>query len=249
MSVAIVLAPSAELPDEAAFVDAYYGISPNAHEIVAKGRQGEATAMFEIEGVGDVYVSAMPGPVPNGEVEHAARLGFSTLGKAWSPAHAAHLLVAVQAPRLAPIDRMPVLTTLAAAAAQTTDAIGVYWGGGRVAHPTKSFLETARGIDLPIALWCGVSAATDPHRVQYLSIGMDQFGLPDLLLTAARLEGPSALSTFFQFLSHLARRGAPLEPGHTLGRTAHERIPVRYQPSPIDPAVQVWCVDLPRRGS
>jgi hypothetical protein len=97
-------------------------------------------------------------------------------------------------------------------------------------------------------LWCGVSVAADPHRVQLLSLGMAQLGLPDLLLNAARIDGGPALDTFFELLASLTHRGAPLEAGHNVGRTASERIQVRYQPSPIDPGVQVWCVDLPRKN-
>ncbi len=248
MSVAFVLTPHAVLPDDGTLIDAYYRVAPNGHEVRSGERSGDAVTTLVVERAGRAYVTATPAPVPGGEAERSAIFGVSTLGRAWTPVHAAHFVVSVEAARLSRLEQLLLLTKVAAAVADSTGAIGVYWAGGQATHPTEWFVDGARRLELPMRLWCGVSVAADPHRVQLLSLGMAQLGLPDLLLNAARIDGGPALDTFFDLLASLTHRGAPLEPGHNVGRAASVPIPVRYQPSPIDPSVQVWCVDLPRRS-
>jgi hypothetical protein len=95
-------------------------------------------------------------------------------------------------------------------------------------------------------LWTGLSIGAEPDgRMSLLSLGMKQLQLPDLLLVARKSEGNAALGAFFDFLGMLAKFGKPLPEGDTVGRSAAERLPVRYVPSPIDAAVQVWRVELP----
>jgi hypothetical protein len=64
-------------------------------------------------------------------------------------------------------------------------------------------------------------------------------------LVAPKSAGKDALATFFDLLAYLAERGEPLPEGDTVGRSADERLPVRYVPSPIDPGKTVWRVELP----
>ena len=40
-------------------------------------------------------------------------------------------------------------------------------------------------------------------------------------------------------------RGEALPEGDTVGRTASEKLPVHYVPSPVDLKVKVWRVELP----
>ena len=44
--------------------------------------------------------------------------------------------------------------------------------------------------------------------------------------------------------AYIAANGKPLPEGDTIGRTPDERLPVHYVPSPIDPDVKVWRVEL-----
>ena len=74
---------------------------------------------------------------------------------------------------------------------------------------------------------------------------MAQLGLPNLYLRTRAPEANVAIAFFFDMLGFLADRGEPLPDGDTVGRTEHERLPVRYVPSPLDPAVEVWRVELP----
>ena len=48
----------------------------------------------------------------------------------------------------------------------------------------------------------------------------------------------------YDLLAYVVSRGRPLPDGDTVGRTAAEKLPVHYVPSPIDPKVKVWRVEL-----
>jgi hypothetical protein len=73
---------------------------------------------------------------------------------------------------------------------------------------------------------------------------MKQLGLPELLLEAPKKSAGQALETFFNLLAYVAERGKALPEGDTVGRTADERLPVHYVPSPADPKEKVWRVEL-----
>jgi len=191
----------------------------------------------------------MPTPVPNGEAEDATRFSLSALGTGWKlPKHQAHAIVTLRDTNITSmVDTLSLFTSLLAAVTETSEAVGVYWGDAGATHDPKFFLETAEDHDIAsrIMLWTGVSVAhAKDGRLSLLSMGMKQLNLPDLLLIAPKSKGNAALATFFDFLSYSAEFGKPLPEGDTIGRTADERLPIHYVPSPLDPKVKVWRVEL-----
>lgn len=76
-----------------------------------------------------------------------------------------------------------------------------------------------------------------------LSLGMRQLGFPDLLLTPKAMAPGEAIMTVYDLLAYCLSLGKPIPAGNTVGRTAEERIPVRYVPSPRDRSVKVMHVD------
>lgn len=199
------------------------------------------------DGQGRAFLAVLP-PIPGGEAEAARRFSVGSLrdGAVEPPPHAAHVLVTlVGADGLEGLRR---LTMVAAAVARATEATGVHWGGGHVTHDAAFFLDVAKDLgpdDLPMILWSGVSIARDARGPSLLSLGMEQLGQPELLVSAGRTEPRAALAFFFDLLTYAARRGAAVAAGETVGRSADERLPVRAAPSPVDPERTVWCVDLP----
>src|SRR5262245_37996742 len=196
---------------------------------------------FEVSTGGTVFIAMMPVPVPNGEADEASRFSISGLGTDWKlPAHRAHLIVTLQMPDSSSlIASLSCFTSLLAAVAKASNAVGVYWGEAGATHDAEYLISTAQepGVVPRITLWTGVSVAREPDgRLSLLSLGMKQLNLPDLLLVAPMSASNDALMTMFDFLSYVAERGKPIPEGDTIGRTAEERLPVRYVPSPIDPA-------------
>lgn len=71
---------------------------------------------------------------------------------------------------------------------------------------------------------------------------MKQLELPDLWLIAPKESEP--LEWFFNLLSYVASEGKAIPDGDTIGRTADEKIPVRYVPSPIDATTRVARIEI-----
>ena len=181
--------------------------------------------------------------------EAGARFSVSSMGTGWKPAaHTAHLIVTMRGdvPHAAEA-RVSLFTSVLAAVSRASPVVGIYWGSAGATHDPRFFLSVARERDVStrLMLWSGVSVAQEPDgRPSLLSLGMEQFGLPNLLLVGRKGEASDALATMFDFLGYLVSRGAALPEGDTVGRSAAEKLPVRYVPSPVDPAKRVWKVEL-----
>jgi len=74
---------------------------------------------------------------------------------------------------------------------------------------------------------------------------MQQLGLPDLLLVVPQDSESSALEIFFDLLAYVAERGQAIPNGDTVGRTATEKLRVKYVKSPVDSSKKVWRVEVP----
>jgi hypothetical protein len=204
---------------------------------------------FQIGPRGNAFVALVPAAVPRGEADDAARYSVSALGTGWKLApHTAHLIVTLPAAAEDPaIKSLSTFTSLIAAVAQASGAVGIYWGEAHATHDTEFFISTAREREWApkLMLWTGISVARESDgRLSLLSLGMKQLGLPDLLMISPQSEDGNALGSFFDLLAYVAERGEPLPEGDTIGRTSDERRPVTYVPSPVDPSKKVWRVEF-----
>jgi hypothetical protein len=204
------------------------------------------TLEFDTAGGGYAVVALMPAPVPNHEPDEAARNSVSALGGRWKlPPHRAHLVVAQGGG--SPLESLDALTSILAAVVEASPAVGVYWGNAGATHDPKFFRELAREHEASsrLPLWSGVSIAREADgRLSLLSLGMRQLELPDLLLVAPSGKANEALAVLYDLLAYVVSRGRPLPDGDTVGRTAAEKLPVHHVPSPVDPQVKVWRVEL-----
>jgi len=194
-------------------------------------------------------LATMPAPVPNGEAEDAVRFSISSFGTGWRlPPHDGHIMLVHQARSTLTLDQaLTVFTTVVAAVAETVDAVGVYWGPGQATHEPKFFHEIAAHATQgpPVMLWAGVSLARQRGEISLLSRGLpEQVGMPDLLLTAPSAQGNEALGFFFDLLSYMIRRGRAPADGESVGRSAAEKLFVRYVPSPAGDDARVMRVAL-----
>jgi hypothetical protein len=126
--------------------------------------------------------------------------------------------------------------------------VGIYWGNAGATHDSKFFISVAGnlGVIPRIMLWSGLSIAREDNgRLSLLSLGMQQLNLPNLLLIVSDSSEKTSLETFFNLLAYIATRGKALAEGETVGRSADERLPVHYVPSPIDSEEKVWKVVIP----
>jgi hypothetical protein len=187
-------------------------------------------------------------PVPKKEAEAAASTSLSALrAGGFSPApHVAHLLIATTSTTESPVQRLLRHTRVVAAFTKASRATGVYEGNAHATHDPSFYVDVvSEGSELPLMLWTGVSIARTDATVEVLTLGMAQFALPDLLLVAPAGQGDDALPFAFDLLGYVVARGSPLPEGETVGRTATEKLPVSYAPSPINSDTLVMRVELP----
>jgi hypothetical protein len=248
---AFVLLSRPELPDADAIVRSFASLSQQTLRTSRENGDppGSEILKFEIDDDSAALVMLLPMPVPNGEAEEAARFSLSAFGTGWtlSP-HQAHLVVTLQS-ETPQLESMLTLTSLLAAVAEASPAVGIYWGNAGATHDPEFFINVARDDDddAKIMLWTGVSFAKEPDgRLSLLSLGMRQLGLPDMWLVASKESEP--LPWLLDMLSYVVSRGEPLPDGDTIGRTAKEKIPVRYVPSPIDGESEVCKIEQPPSG-
>lgn len=208
---------------------------------------GEITNL-EFKG-GRVMIVPVPMPVPKGEADQ----GFQYSIASWlptfkPPSHAAHVIVTLRLDQeMTTLNAHLLFTRVLAAVVESTEAAGVYWGSARVTHPADFFLDVANGDDqLWTMLWTGVSAVRQgADRLSMLSLGMEQFGLMDALVTGPVQNANDLLMFMMDMLRYCIERGSAIPHGDTVGRTNQERLKVKHVPSPIDATRKVWSVDIP----
>jgi hypothetical protein len=247
VTVAFVLIPEAKLPKGEAIEHAFRAYALEGQTLRVRGakKRGDLAALeLELDG-GQAFVALMPAPVPKGEADDAARFSISAMNGKWKlPPHKAHLVVTAEGKGDA-MARLSAFTSLLAAVAEVSSAVGVYCGDAGATHDPKFVREIAR-LRSPterLMVWSGVSIARDGERYSLLSLGMKSFGLPDLLLVVPRAKADEAIQRMFDLLAYAIERGAALPEGDTVGPSEKERWPVHYVPSPADPKVKVWRVE------
>ena len=252
MNLAFVLLPEAKLPGREAIERAFPAYAVKGQSLrywpgePGKSKKGHDQILtFETAG-GEVLVALMPAPIPKGEAEEAVRYSISALDGKWKlPPHQAHLIVTLHM-RGDAMTRLSLLTSTLAAISEASSAVGIYWGDAGATHDPKFFRDIAKARTTPsrLVLWTGVSIAREGQRYSLLSYGMNQFELPDLLLVVPRAKSDDAIPFLLELLGMIVESGKPLPEGDTVGRSATEKLPVHYVPSPVDPKAKVWRVEM-----
>jgi hypothetical protein len=246
--LSFVLLPRPYDADGAAIVESFAKLFPNEPRPLAAATKEQTAELRDKDGH-TTFVALMAAPVPNGEADHAARGSLAAFSARSAPIapHTAHLLVTtLPPPGAAAVDSLLRHTRIVAAAATAYGATAVYEGNARATHPTAFYVDVATSTARPLMLWTGISVAHENGRVSVLTLGAENvLGVPDLLVTAPPASGNDALAFAFDMLGYVVDRGSPLPEGDTVGRSASEKITVRYVPSPIDADRSVVRLDLP----
>ncbi len=221
----------------------------------SNSEKDQKVASFSLNTGECFMVAFIPAAVPNEEAEEAAEFSLSRFKGDWKPPkHSAHLIVTGQAvDHSNMVIRLSRFTSFIAAVAKASEAIAIYWGNTGATHSTDFYLSVAADEDIlqRITLWSGVSMARESDgRLSLLSLGMQQFQLPDLYLfigpeTEHGIKATEIMETLYDFLSYLVKRGEAFPDGDTVGRTDEEQLEVRYVRSPIDRRKKVWRLELP----
>lgn len=253
MRLAFVLTRAPVTLDADSIAIHYAVLSPRAPSLeIDPNRSSAETCVFKLSDTGEtVVVTAMPMAVPDGEAESASKHSLSSFRDGgWSlPNHAGHIVVALEdAPGSNAAHALMSHARVVAAVAQATNALGVYVGEARATHNSQYYVETVRemGDEPPLTLLIGLSLEPEGEdRAGVLTMGMRQLGFPDALVTTPLGSAERAVAFAFNLLAYIVRRGRPFADGETTGRTATEKLVVRYEASPIEPGAHVFRIDMP----
>jgi hypothetical protein len=195
---------------------------------------------------GFTVVSAMPGPVPNGEAESRAKNSYaSIIGATLVETHSSHVLVMTRSPTGSMIDTLPEHLRLTASVASALDAVGIYDGNAGATHLSPFYIDSLKRELLPPALATGISLARESDDMaSILTTGLGRLNLREFLVRAPLSELHSGVDYTLDLVEHVLNRQEDLADGATVGRTELERLPVTHRPSPVDESAEVVFIDL-----
>jgi hypothetical protein len=162
--------------------------------------------------------------------------------------HSAHILVALVGETGNVVQRHITLTHLTTAVASHTDAVGIYWGGGRLVHDPQAFIEQAQNIspgNLPLPLWIDFRVeANDDGSCRLFTTGMKALGKTEIEIPHSEKEPAEVFNFACSIADYIITSNPNVEDGHTLGRSATEKIRASYAPSMWDSTVTVLRLDF-----
>lgn len=252
MRLAMLPLKVSRLPAAQAVCDAYAGEWPDLGKLEPAASAPDGTGVT-LEGTKfAALVSLIDAPIPATDLEPAYRAALHwPEAKQSIEGHVAHLVVTVISDELDAIDVMLELTRIVSACLLTSDAAGVYWGGGSLVNGVEAFLDDAREMSreyLPLYLWVRFGLMRDKHNTATLyTLGMDQFDLMEVEFPRSKLDLETLTDRAFNVAHHLLDQGAVLSDRDTIGLTPSERFLVRHVTSVVDPERTVYSLTPARR--
>lgn len=183
-----------------------------------------------------VAVSLMPAAIPWSDLEGPCATAW------WWPEatqsmtlHNSHVIVALMSGSGSPVERHILLTRIVSAVAANADAAGIYWGAGTLVHDPAVFQEQSADLSpdrLAPQLWIDMRLEqNDDGSFRYFTTGMESLGCLEIEIDQSRRPPQEILDFCYDIVSYVLTRGATLNDGETVGRSAKEKIKVRHKPS------------------
>lgn len=257
---ALVALERPELPTYEQIAAWYAEHYPDAPPLVAAG----STENLRTFTIGEFTAAAtlVPRPIPGAQLEGpAATAWYWPDAAATLAGHAAHILVTLVDEGGNAVGKATALTRLTAAIAATAPSVGVFWGPGRLVHPTAAFIEQAAHVsphNLPLFAWVdfrvervddsGVGGPGGSSALRLFTTGLEALGGQEL--EVARYEGnPQELLGFVYNIAHyqLDRRKL-INDGDTIGLTDAVQVTARRGPSIFGGELEVIRLEFERGG-
>jgi hypothetical protein len=196
------------------------------------------------------YVASTRGPVPNGEADGFAEYSYgSILGAPRVEEHGAHVIVITRSSGDSMIDSLQTHLRHTASVAHALDALGIYDGNAGATHIAPFYIGAAQQETLPPHLVTGLSLAKESEIcATVLTKGLRRLGLREFLITVPIEEMRSGVEYLLDLVGYVVNRQEQLGDGETVGRSPEERLLVRHQRSPVNPAEEVVTLDLRSLG-
>ena len=243
MDVAFILTTNAELPSAEAVNAAAlrYGLQLNAEPTPAG-----TSLSFEIAGVGQLSLMPIPAPYPD-----LARLPTSPTSPSREELNntKAHFVVTVLGFSGPPRKRDARMAGVTAAVATACNAVGIKLAHGVVFHKAGLYAELAAAAletaDIAPEIAIDITTTSEPRgRIGFLTHGLARYDRSEFHITASS-EGRGALGFVFDMIRWQLSTEVDVLPGHTVGRTAEEKLAVIRGPNPTGRGPEVLRIDLP----
>lgn len=188
-------------------------------------------------------------PIPNGEASLAASGNpFWNQGKEVVDSHQSHIVVVVDCVGDG-IDAAILSTRVIRAALAASDAIGVYWGKGKIANSKEFFLKASEDVtreSLPLHLWMRFQLHREDDRLWAYTIGMRQFQHQEIHTTACDWQPKDLAGCIYDAAHFIVSNRVILNDRDTVGRSDADRLEVRFVPNRFRPEETVTQIQMGR---
>lgn len=191
---------------------------------------GDDTFVISYHGM-MLAVSLMPGPIPDGEAEEAARNNFMWHeGAEQVKRHKAFLLVAVMGKGNSPIEGGKLLVKAVTVACKQEGVLGIYNGDGNVVYEPDYYLRCSQMMEedlVPICnlIWFGLYRGRQGGLCGYTE-GMSAFGYDEIEVLDSQADAESIHEFLMDIASYVITEEAVLRDGETIGFSETQRLPI-----------------------
>jgi hypothetical protein len=194
-------------------------------------------------------IALMPAPIPWPDLEGPCETAWY-----WPDAskalrkHSNHLLVSLLSPEYDAITTAQLLTCVTAAASESCDATGIYWGEGTLVHLPRTFVDQAKEMTrdyLPLYLWIDFRVQSHGKDAYDLfTTGLKYFGHMEIEVRNTRLEPMELIGRVFNVAHYLLDNGPVLKHGDTIGGDEKEKVRIKHAASMWDKSQKVLVLEM-----
>jgi hypothetical protein len=199
-------------------------------------------------------VTLVPRPVPWSQLEGpcATAWYWPTATEALKD-HQAHLLVTLVDEGSKSIDKSTALTQLVSGLVGTSPAQGVFWGPGRLVHPSQAFLHQAEQMsprDLPLFLWVDFRVERNPDGTcQLYTTGLEALGRMEIEVRNFVGEPQKMLEYAYNVAHYILSKQKQISDGDTIGLTDEVQATVYLDRSMFDDKLEVVRLEFSEPGA
>ena len=202
--------------------------------------------------IGDYTAAAtlVPKPIPWSQLEGPCATAWYWPTAAESLRdHQAHLLVTlVDEGGGKSIQKSTALTQFVAGLVATTRSRGVFWGPGRLVHPSQAFLGQAAQLsdnDLPLFLWVDFRVErTDSGGTRLYTTGLEALGYTELEVAEFAGEPQVVLEYAYNIAHYQLNQSKEINEGDTIGLTDELQAVAHRGPSMFNEAMEVITLEF-----
>ena len=166
--------------------------------------------------------------------------------------HQAHLLVTLVDEGSKSIEKSTLLTQLVTAILATSPSCGVFWGPGRLVHPTQAFVEQALQLsaeDLPLFLWVDFRVErVEEGPLRLYTTGLESLGFTELEIDNFPGQPQTMLEYAYNIAHYQVTQSKPINEGDTLGLTDELQAVAYRRGSMFDKELEVIALEIQAAG-